>query len=87
MTKSSHHDTSKTIVAFLVVAVAFGIFILSFAYSSSILASQQQYYTFITLTGVVMALLLGLVYLVNNSKAPKIKSAKTSTKPLKKKKK
>lgn len=74
MKNSSHIDTAKAVVAFFIVLVAFGVLMLFYNNSSDII-DGGGYYSFITLTVIAFSLLLGLMYLINNSKHPSIHKA------------
>ncbi len=67
MKHGSHHDYAKTIISLFIVLVAFGILALFNTYSGDIIESDS-FPLFMTLTVVGSGLLVGLMYLVNNSK-------------------
>lgn len=80
---SHHHQNAKALIGLLIVLLAFGIFLLFYTYSEEIL-QENRFYLFMTLTTVGMGLMVGLMYLANNSKHP---SHAASTKKVTKKKK
>lgn len=82
MKKSSHFDAARAVTSLFIVLVGFGVFLLFYANSESIL--QDSFYSFITLTVIGFSLLIGLLYLVNNSKHPQVRVNKASTKKHKK---
>lgn len=90
---SHHHNSAKAGVAFFILLLGFGILLLFVTYQDSLLSSGA-FNQFIILVTIVMGLLLGLLYLANNSKHTPSKTkttkapvaAKKSTKTKKKKK-
>ncbi|MFH1832599.1 MAG: hypothetical protein ABH816_00330 [Candidatus Levyibacteriota bacterium] len=70
--KSDHESTLKAVIAFLILLVAFSIFILFKAYQDNIM-STNSLKSFVFVVAVGMAFLLGLLYLVNNQKISKTK--------------
>jgi hypothetical protein len=78
MSKSSHYDTAKAVVAFLAVALMAGVFLVFAKNKDSIIESGQFYY-FMTLAVVGAGFLIGLLYLagkpVQKSKAISHKTA------------
>lgn len=87
--KTSHYDAAKAIIAFLIVLLAFGIFLLFYMNSDAIIQSNR-FYLFISLATIAMGLLLGLLYLVNNQphlQKPRVTKsvAKSHKKKIKKK--
>lgn len=74
---NNHYDTAKLVIALLIVLIAFGVFLFLNAYSDSIYQeySVNAFYIFATLATVVSGLLIGLLYVVNNSKHGTAKSS------------
>ncbi len=83
MKNSSHFETAKALAALFIVLIGFGVFLLFYTNSESILQGDS-FYSLITLTIIVFSLLIGLLYLVNNSKHPQANAARTSSKKHKK---
>jgi predicted Co/Zn/Cd cation transporter (cation efflux family) len=83
MKNSSHFETAKAVVALLIVLIAFGVFMLFNSNSESILEGDS-FYSLITLTVIVFSLLIGLFYLVSNSKHPSVRVSKAPAKKHKK---
>jgi hypothetical protein len=75
---TNHYDTAKMVIALFIVLVAFGIFLFLNSYSDVIYegGNYNAFYVFATLATVVSGLLIGLLYVVNNSKASIKKSTK-----------
>ncbi len=71
MKNSSHFDNAKAIIALFIVLIAVGVFMLFYTNSDSLLQGDG-FYSFITLTVIGFSLLIGLLYLVNNSKHPSV---------------
>lgn len=69
MKNSSHFETAKAMTALFIVLIGFGVFMLFYTNSESLLQGDG-FYSFITLTVIGFSLLIGLLYLVNNSKHP-----------------
>lgn len=87
--KKMHYDSVKAIISFLIVLLAFGIFMLFYMNSDAIIRANK-FYLFISLATIGMGLLIGLMYLVNNQahlhKQHAVKPAsKAKTTPSKKK--
>lgn len=80
MKKSSHFDIAKAVISLFIILIGFAVFILFYTNSESIL-EDGGFYQFMTLTVIGFALLLGLLYLVNNSKP----AARLQKAPVKKK--
>lgn len=78
MTHGSHHDNAKSVVALLIVLLAFGILVLYYNNSDAILEANK-FYLFMTLATVGMGLMLGLLFLVNNSKHKESKAKGTKS--------
>ncbi len=74
--QTSYAATARVFIAFLVVLLAFSVLLLFVNYRDNILASQRQFYLFISGTVIAFALLLALVYFVNKEKVVKAKSSK-----------
>ena len=70
--KSDHESTLKAVTAFLILLLAFGVFILFKTYEEN-LALTDSIRSFVFVAAVGMAFLLGLLYLVNNQKISKSK--------------
>lgn len=70
MEKGTHYNNAKAVVAFFIIALGFGLFLLFYNYQDSIVQSNS-FYPFITLVVIIMGFLLGLLYLVNNQSKPK----------------
>ena len=70
MKKGSSYDNARSIVALLIVLLAFAIFLL-FYYNSDAIFEANNFYLFMTLTTLGMGLMIGLMYLANNSHHPK----------------
>lgn len=81
--KSDPHSSASAIISFLVVLLAFSIFII-FNVNKDTLLQPDVKPTFMILTTVGMGLLIGLVYLVNQSTSKHTSKAKST--PHKKKK-
>ncbi|MEK9143454.1 MAG: hypothetical protein AAB481_02400 [Patescibacteria group bacterium] len=64
--RSIHLNTVKPIISFLIVLVAFSLFMLFNTYKNSILASGS-FNSYLLLTTVAMGLLVALLFLVNPS--------------------
>ena len=73
-----HHHTAKTFLAFLVLVVAFAILIIFVANAEYILR-DDKFHMFMTLAVIGCGLLVGLLYLVNNSSHKPSKSVSRST--------
>mgnify|MGYP001591162290 CR=1 FL=1 len=82
---TNHHDTLKLMISFFIVLVAFSIFFLLNSYSDVIYegGNYNAFYILATLATVASGLLIGLLYIVNNSK----NNSKSSIKSPKKHKK
>jgi len=65
MKKASHYEAARAIIAFFIILIAFGIFLLFYLNSDTIIRANR-FYLFISLATVAMGLLIGLMYLVNN---------------------
>jgi glucan phosphoethanolaminetransferase (alkaline phosphatase superfamily) len=90
MKKSDAYGSAKTIIALLIVLVAFAVFLL-FYYNTDAILQSNKFLPYMTLATVGMGLLLVLLYLVNNPQdAPKSvthhKSTTSKSKSKKKKK-
>lgn len=83
MNKSSHFDTAKAVTSFLIVLTGFGVFLLFNGNSEDIIEGDNLF-SFITLTVIVFSLLIGLLYLVSNSKHPGVRVNKATVKKHKK---
>ena len=83
MKNSSHFDTAKAIAALFIVLIGFGVFLLFYTNSDSILQGDS-FYSLISLTVIVFSLLIGLMYLVSNSKHPSVRVNKATVKKHKK---
>lgn len=83
MKNSSHFDTAKAVATLFIVLIAFGVFLLFYSNRDSILLGDS-FYSLITLTVIVFSLLIGLLYLVNNSKHPSVRVNRASVKKNKK---
>ncbi|MBU4016653.1 hypothetical protein KKF69_04205 [Patescibacteria group bacterium] len=83
MNKSSHLDTAKAITSFFIVLIGFGVFMLFYTNSESLIEGNS-FSSFITLTVIVFSLLIGLLYLVSNSKHPRVHTQRASVKKNKK---
>lgn len=79
---TNHHDTAKMVVALLILLVAFGVFLFLNSNSDLIYegGNYNAFYIFATLATVASGLLIGLLYVVNNSKSSVKKSPKKSKK-------
>ncbi len=75
MKQSDTHTMVKAVSAFLILLVAFGILLLFSTYSDAILQSDS-FKPFFVLSAVGFALLLGLMYLINGTRAPQASSGK-----------
>jgi hypothetical protein len=69
MKNTSHFDTVKAVIAFLIVLVGFSFFLLFYSNSEN-LFQDGSIYSFITLVTIGLSLLVGLFYLVSNSQHP-----------------
>lgn len=78
MKKGSHYDNARSIVALLIVLIAFAIFLL-FYYNSDEIMASNNFYLFMTLATLGMGLLIGLMYLANNSQHPQAKAPSHKT--------
>lgn len=83
MKNSSHFESAKAITALFIVLVGFGVFML-FYNNSDTLLQGDGFYPFITLTVIGFSLLIGLLYLVNNSKRPRVNVQRSSVRKHKK---
>lgn len=83
MKKSSHFEAARAVTALFIVLVSFGIFMLFYVNSEDLLQGDG-FYQFITLAVIGFSLLLGLLYLVNNSKHPSARVQRASVKKHKK---
>lgn len=86
---SNHYDTAKMVIALFVVLVAFGMFLFLNAYSDVIYEGNNfnAFYLFATLATVASGLLIGLFYIVSNSKNNKRSDSSVKKSPVKSKKK
>jgi predicted Co/Zn/Cd cation transporter (cation efflux family) len=83
MNNSSNFETAKVLATSFIVLIALGVFILFNVNSDSILEGDG-FYSLITLIIIVFALLIGLFYLVSNSKHQSVRVHKASVKKHKK---
>ncbi len=67
MKHGSHHDYAKSIISLLIVLVALSVLVIFNTYSEEIIAANN-FSLFMALTVVASGLLVGLLYLVSNSK-------------------
>lgn len=65
MSKSSHYDTARLVIAFLAVALMAGMFLIFYNNSDNIIKSNQLS-LFIMLAVIAGGLLIGLFYIVSN---------------------
>jgi hypothetical protein len=63
--KKVSYDSVKAIISFLILLLAFGIFML-FYMNSDVIVRENKFFLFISLATIGMGLLIGLMYLVNN---------------------
>ena len=77
---TNHHDTAKMVLALFIVLVAFGVFLFLNSYGDVIYegGNYNAFYIFATLATVASGLLIGLLYIVSNTKSS-VKSVKKST--------
>lgn len=78
MKKSLHFDSIKAVIALLILLIGFGVFLLFYTNSESML-EDGRVYPFVILGTICLSLLLGLLYLVNNSKHSHVKVHKAVT--------
>lgn len=78
MKKSSHFETAKALTALFIVLIAFGVMMLFYTNMDNIIQGES-FVSFITLTAIAFSLLMGLMYLVNNSKHPSLKVNRVSS--------
>ena len=82
-----HHHTAKTFLAFLILVVGFVILIIFVGNADHILR-EDKFHTFMTLAVIGCGLLVGLLYLVNNSHhVPSKSTSRSSAKKVKSKRK
>jgi tetrahydromethanopterin S-methyltransferase subunit E len=84
---TNHYDMAKMVIALFIVLVAFGIFLFLNSYNDVIYEEMNPntFYIFATLATVASGLLIGLLYVVSNSKNNKekrssVRSAKKAKK-------
>ncbi|GEM_PF-2683060 len=66
-TSSHHENNAKAVISILVLLVALGVFFIFKTYQENILGSSSPQ-TFMILTAVFFGLLVGLLFLINNTK-------------------
>lgn len=67
MRHGSHHDNAKAVISLFIVLLAFGIFLLFYTNSEEIIRTNK-FFSFMTFSTIAMGLMVGLLFLVNNSK-------------------
>ena len=81
MKHSSHYDTARLVIAFMIVALASSMFLIFYQNQDAIM-DNNQFPTFISLATIGAGLLIGLFYLINN---PQQSHKSSPVKPHKKK--
>ena len=73
-----HHHTAKAFLSFLILVIGFVILII-FVGNADYILRQDKFHMFMTLAVIGCGLLVGLLYLVNNSSHKPTQSASRST--------
>lgn len=69
------HSTARAIIAYLIVIIAFGVFVMFVNYKDEIINSNR-FQPFVLLTALGMGFLVALLYLVNKPSTQKSKKRK-----------
>lgn len=83
MKNSSHFDNAKAVISLLIVLIGLGVLML-FVNNRENIMEGERFYTFVTYSVIGFSLLIGLLYLVSNSKSPSVRVNKTAAKKHKK---